>query len=107
MPTKKADFTGFYFVQGDGKLSQNYADLINSIDICETEIDQDMVYPINLHISNKTASAEIGEVSTVKLHKFSTVNIYNFCKLALGWHFIEYLYYKIFGKPAPWRKRVF
>ena len=107
MPTKKADLTGFYFVQGDGKLSQNYADLINSIDICETEIDTETVYPINLHISNKTASAEIGEVSTVNLYKFSTVNIYKFCKLALGWNFIEYLYYKIFGKPAPWRKRVF
>ena len=107
MPTKKADLTGFYFVQGDGKLSQNYADLINSIDICETEIDPEMVYPINLHISNKTASAEIGEVSTVNLYKFSTVDIYKFCKLALGWNFIEYLYYKIFGKPAPWRKVVF
>ena len=107
MPTKKVDLTGFYFVQGDGKLSQNYADLINSIDICETESNPEMVYPINLHISNKTASAEIGEVSTVKLHKFSTVNIYKFCKLALGWNFIEYLYYKIFGKPAPWRKVVF
>ena len=107
MPTKKVDLTGFYFVQGDGKLSQNYADLINSIDICETEIDQEMVYPINLHISNKTGSVEIGEVSTVKPYKFSTVNIYKFCKLALGWNFIEYLYYKIFGKPAPWRKEVF
>ena len=107
MPTKKVNLTGFYFVQGDGKLSQNYADLINSIDICETESDPEMVYPINLHISNKAASAEIGEVSTVNLYKFSTVNIYKFCKLALGWNFIEYLYYKIFGKPAPWRKRVF
>ena len=107
MPTKKVNLTGFYFVQGDGKLSQNYADLINSIDICETEIDQEMVYPISLHISNKTANAEIGEVSTVNLYKFSTVNIYKFCKLALGWNFIEYLYYKIFGKPAPWRKGVF
>ena len=99
MPTKKVDLTGFYFVQSDGKLSQNYADVINSIDICETESDPEMVYPINLHISNKTASVEIGEVSTV--------NIYKFCKLALGWNFIEYLYYKIFGKQAPWRKRVF
>ena len=99
MPTKKVDLTGFYFVQGDGKLSQNYADLINSIDICETENDPEIVYPINLHISNKTASVEISGVSTV--------NIYKFCKLALGWNFIEYLYYKIFGKPAPWRKVVF
>ena len=99
MPTKKVDLTGFYFVQDDGKLSQNYADLINSIDICETEIDQEMVYPISLHISNKTASVDIRWVSSVSLYKF--------CKLALGWNFIEYLYYKIFGKPAPWRKRVF
>ena len=99
MPTKKVDLTGFYFVQDDGKLSQHYADLINSIDICETEIDQEMVYPINLHISNKTESVEIGEVSTV--------NLYKFCKRALGWNFVDYLYYKIFGKPAPWRKGVF
>ena len=99
MPTKKVNLTGFYFVQGDGKLSQNYADLINSIDICETEIDQEIVYPINLHISNKTASVEISGVSSV--------NLYKFCKLAFGWNFIEYLYYKIFGKPAPWRKGVF
>ena len=107
MPTKKVDLTGFYFVQNDGKLSQNYANVINSIDICETESDPEMVYPINLHISNKIASAEIDEVSTVKLHKFSTVNIYKFCKLALGWNFIDYLYYKIFGKLAPWRKEIF
>lgn len=99
MPTKKVDLTGFYFVQDDGKLSQNYADLINSIDICETEIEPEMVYPINLHISNKTESVEISGVSSVSLYKF--------CKLALGWNFIEYLYYKIFGKPAPWRKVVF
>lgn len=99
MPTKKVDLTGFYFVQDDGKLSQNYADLINSVDICETEVDPEMVYPINLHISNKTASVEISGVSTV--------NLYKFCKLAFGWNFIDYICYKIFGKSAPWRKGVF
>ena len=99
MGTKNEELTGFYFVLDDGTLSQNYADVIKNIDICETEADAEPIYPIDFHLSNGPVNVEISEVSTV--------NIYKFCKLALGWNFIEYLYYKIFGKPAPWRKVVF
>mgnify|MGYP004600564713 CR=1 FL=1 len=99
MPTKNVELTGFYFVSGDGKLSQNYADVIKSVDIYDTETDAEPIYPIDLRLSNETASVEISGVSTV--------NLYTFCKYAFGWSFIDYLYYKIFGKLAPWRKGVF
>ena len=99
MPTKNVELTGFYFVSGDGKLSQNYANVIKSVDICETETDAEPIYPIDLHLSNETTSVEISGTSTVDL--------YTFCKLAFGWNFIDYLYYKIFGKLALWRKGVF
>ena len=97
MPTKNFELTGFYFVSGDGKLSQNYADVIKSIDICEA--DAEPIYPIDFHLSNETTSVEINGTSTV--------NLYTFCKQAFGWSFVDYLYYKIFGKLAPWRKGVF
>lgn len=99
MPTRNVELTGFYFVSGDGKLSQNYADVIKSVDICETETDAEPIYPIDLHLSNETTSVEINGTSTV--------NLYTFCKQAFGWSFVDYLYYKIFGKLAPWRKGVF
>ncbi len=99
MPTKNVELTGFYFVSDEGKLSQNYADVIKSIDICETETDTETIYPIDLHLSNGTTSVEINGVSTV--------NPYTFYKYAFGWNFVDYLYYKIFGKLAPWRKGAF
>lgn len=99
MPTKKVDLTGFYFVSSDGTLSQNYAELINSVDICESETDTEPIYPIDFHLSNGPVNVEIGGNSTVKP--------YMFCKLAFGWNFVDYLWYKIFGKLAPWRKGVF
>ena len=99
MPTKNFELTGFYFVLNGGKLSQNYADVIKSIDICETEADAEPIYPIDFHLSNETTSVEVNGVSTV--------NLYTFCKYAFGWNFVDYLYYKIFGKLAPWRKGAF
>lgn len=99
MPTKKVDLTGFYFVQGDGKLSQNYADLINSVDICETETNAEPIYPIRLSYS--------GETLNISFNGSTSVNSYVIYKHVFGWNFIDYLYYKIFGKLAPWRKGVF
>ena len=99
MGTKNEELTGFYFVLDDGTLSQNYADVIKNIDICETAADAEPIYPIDFHLSNGPVNVDISGNSTVKP--------YVFYKLAFGWNFVDYLWYKIFGKLAPWRKGIF